>query len=205
MLPTLSEMKTIPHALSAIALVAILSSADIHAADSDTPAPAKPAPAKTPPRAPTLVAVTIAEDDPDFAAGAAPTGPQTGPASATASAALDPAMTKKIQSAPLAQRDALITEIDARLNAARQALAALRQRVSPSAQRNGSAFVLQQAFTQARTSEQSLLNSLQKARESKTATAWTAVKGPLARNYGDYAKAVADLEATWQNPAASGR
>src|SRR6478735_1981605 len=126
MLPTLSEMKTIPHALSVIALVAVLSSADVHAAESDTPAPAKPAPAKTPPRAPTLVAVTIAEDDPDFAAGAAPTGPQTGPASATASAALDPAVTKKIQSAPLAQRDALITEIDARLNAARQALAALR-------------------------------------------------------------------------------
>src|SRR6478735_7694302 len=101
MLPALPEMKTSPHVLSAIALFALLSPANVLAAGSDTPAPAKPVPAKTPPRAPTLVAVTISEDDPDFAAGAAPAGPQ---AALTASAAIDPSVTGKIQSAPLAGR-----------------------------------------------------------------------------------------------------
>jgi hypothetical protein len=195
-------MKTIPQTLSAIALVALLATANVFAAGSETsaPAPAKPAPtAKKPPQAPTLVAVTISEDDPDFAAGAAPAGSQ---AALTASAALDPAVINKIQSAPFAQREALITEIDSRLNTAQQALAALRVRVSSSAQRNGSTFVAQQAFTQARTSEQALRKGLDKARESKTAAAWNATRSTLGRNYGDYAKAVADLEAAWGRPIA---
>jgi hypothetical protein len=200
-------MKTIPHVLSAIALVTLFSSVNVFAASSEPPAPtptqasapAKAAPAKQPPRAPTLLAVTISEDDPDFAAGAAPAGLQVG---ATAASALDLAVVTKIQSAPLAQRETLITEIESRLNAAQQALAALRMRVSSSGQRNGSGFVAQQASTQARTCEQALRKSLGQARESKTAPAWTTARSALGRNYGDYAKAVAELEAALTKPVA---
>jgi len=186
-------MKTIERIVPVIVLAALLPLAQ--AADSSTPAPTKPA--KQPPRAPTLVSVVVGEDDPDFAAGAAPEAPP-----ATAAAALDPAMTSRIQSAPLAQRDAVIAEIESRMNAAQQALVALRDRVGSPAPGNANTVVLQRASMQARTTEQALRKNLQKARESKTAPTWAAARTALARNYGDYAKAVADMEAAGRSPVA---
>ena len=86
------------------------------------------------------------------------------------------------------------------MDAAQRALAALRDRMSFPGQRNGNAFVMQRAFLQARTCEQTLRTSLQAARESKTASTWATAQAALVRNYGDYAKAVADVEAAARSP-----
>ena len=195
-----TEMKMLRPVLCAITLAAALPSASAQAPATGTPAPTKPVP-KSPPRAPTLVSVT-AEDE-DFAAGAAPEVPK--PASAvtlTASASVPPSVLDQIRSTPHAQREALVTEIGSRIDAAQKSLVALRSRVYAPGQRNDNAFVFQRAFAQARTCEQTLRKNLQAARGTKTASTWPTVQAALTRTYSEYAKAVADVESAGPRPVA---
>lgn len=198
-------MKMLRSILCVITLVAVASLARAQApssgpATSATPStPAKPAP-KAPPRAPTLVSVSA--DDDDFAAGAAPEAPQASSAKLTASAAVPSSVIDQIRSTPHAQRATLIAEIGTRIDTAQQALVALRNPASAPGQGNDSTFVFQNAFAQARSCEQALRKSLQAARATKTASSWASAQAVLMRNYGDYAKAVAAVEAAGPRPVA---
>jgi len=194
-----NAMQAIRHVLS-VAVLAVIPT--VTYAEPAAPAPATPA-AKSPPRAPTLVSVTPGDASPPRAA-TAPANPAFS-ADASASAIVDSVrIISQIQAAPFAQRDAVIREVGSRMDAAQRALVALRDRMNFPGQRNGDAFVLQRAFMQARTSDQTLRKSLQAARESKTASAWATTQAALVRNYADYAKAVADVEAAARSPAVSG-
>lgn len=172
-------------------------SAPTSTAPSSPPAAAK---AKSPPRAPTLVSVT-----PGGTAPSQPLNPALIPG-ASASTAIDAVrVISRIQATPLTQRDALIREVSVHLDAAQRALLALRDRASLVGQRNGNAFVFQQAMTQARSSEQSLRKSLQAAQVSTTPSTWTTAQTDLTQSYGDYAKAIANVETASKNPVALGR
>jgi hypothetical protein len=124
-------------------------------------------------------------------------------AETSASAIIDSArIINQIQTATLAQRDTVTSELGSRMDAAQRALATLRERMSLPGQRSGNTFVWQRAFMQARACDQAMRKSLQAARESGTASTWSTAQAALVRNYGDYAKAVADVEAAARSPVA---
>jgi hypothetical protein len=188
-------MQVIRHVLF-VAFLAVAPAVSSAQSAASAPAPA----AKSPPRAPTLVSVTPGAPGPAPAATQSANAPQN--FGASASAIVDPIrMVGQIQAAPLAQREALIREIDSRMDAAQRALVALRDRMSLVGQRNGNAFVFQRAFVQARTCDQTLRKSLQVARETKTAASWATAQAALVRDYGDYARSVVDADAAGRSPA----
>jgi hypothetical protein len=193
-------MKMLRPILYLITLVAVVPLVRGQAPGSGTPAPAKPAkPAPAaPPQAPTLVIVS--EDDPDFAAGAAPDASQAGSVGLTGSAGIPPGLVDRIRVTPHAQREAMSADIRSRIDSTQQALVSLRDRVEAPGQRNANASVFQRAFAHAKTCEQALRKSLQIARETKTATNWASAQTALIRDYGEYAKAVAAVEAAGPQP-----
>ncbi len=160
-----------------------------------------PAPASRAAGAP--VAIAVAEET--EANRAARPGPSAAGGGASASAALELTETvRTISSAALPARDALLSEVNARLATSESAMAALRARARIQGEGNYQT-ALRDAVKDAQARAKALQRSIKAADRTK-ANGWAEARADLAAHYRAYAEAVAHAEAvaSWSDADAPG-
>jgi len=115
----------------------------------------------------------------------------------TGSIVLNPGQTMlTIRDTTFASRNALATEIGARVDASKRSVESLEAHANAAADHSRSA--LAKALVEVRAREKDLRASLRETVKATDESNWGAVQSGLAKTYGDYAKAVADAEAAAQ-------